>query len=365
MRILNVTSIEDWRGGDAQMYTIYNLLKKYDEIEQFILCPDTSILSQKCEADKASYFTYNKKSKIKSLIKPIQQIVKNQNIDVLHVHDSSALSASILAKILSCRDVRIIYSRKRNNRIKNNFFSKLKYDNKYVEEIVCVSKAVEQIYHDVNVSPNKLVTIYDAIDVQKFSNQISKNIIHKELNLSNETKIVGNICSLTKQKDVKTFIDSAKVIIENYNEEIAFVIIGDGVLKDDLKEYSELKGLNDKVYFLGFRDNVDELLPELDVLLITSLTEGLPLSIYEAFASRVPIVSTKAGGISEVVKNNETGFVSEIKDVDDLAKKVILILLNDELRNNIIENAYQLVSTKFDLKNLEENYLNYYKTLNQ
>lgn len=363
MNILNVTSIVEWRGGDAQMYLVYNLLNKYKEINQFILCPETSVLAEKCKGDKANYFTYSRKGKVNSLIRPIQKIVKEHSIDILHIHDSSALSAVVLAKLFSGSKVKIIYSRKRNNKIKNNFFNKIKYDNKYVEQIVCVSKAVEQIYHDIGMNPAKLLTIYDAIDVSKFRDQVSKNIIHQELNLSSDTKIVGNICSLAAQKDVFTFIDTAKIISEKFQGKIAFVLIGDGPLKDELKAYAIQLNLQDKIHFLGFRNNVNELLPELDVLLMTSITEGLPLSIYEAFACKVPIVSTKAGGIAEVVVNNETGFVTEIKDCSLLAEYVLDLLFDETLSHKIKSNSFQLVSSKFDLKNLEENYLNYYKSL--
>ncbi|GGE94022.1 Glycosyltransferase involved in cell wall bisynthesis [Chishuiella changwenlii] len=363
MKILNVTSIVEWRGGDAQMYTIYNLLNKYKDIKQYILCPENSLLAEKCKHDNADYFTYKKKSKIKSLVSPIIRIVEEQNIDVLHIHDSSALSAAILAKMFTQIQVKIIYSRKRNNRIKDNFFSKLKYDNSYVEKIICVSKAVEKIYLDIKMNQSKLLVIYDAIDVSKFTGNKSKNIIHKELNISDDTLIIGNICSLSKQKDINTFVDTAKLVLEKIQNKVEFVLIGGGELEKELKDYVDSLNLGNKIHFLGFRNNVNELLPELNVLLITSLTEGLPLSVYEAFASKVPIVSTKAGGISEVIIDNETGFLAEVGASNALSSKILTLLDNDELRKEIVEKAFNLVSSNFDLKNLEENYYKFYKSL--
>lgn len=363
MKILNVTSIVEWRGGDAQMYTIFKLLNKYKDISQYILCPENSVLAEKCKDENADYFTYERKSKIKSLILPIIRIVEEQNINVLHIHDSSALSAAILAKMFSKKQFRIIYSRKRNNRIKDNFFSKLKYDNPYVEKIVCVSKAVEKIYLDIKMQESKLLTIYDAIDVSKFAGVKSKNIIHNELNISDDTIIIGNICSLSKQKDIKTFVDTAKLILESTHNKVEFVLIGEGELEKELKDYVDSLNLGNKIHFLGFRNNVNELLPELDILLITSLTEGLPLIVYEAFASKVPIVSTKAGGIPEVIVDNETGFLAEVGDKNVLSSKVLTLLNNDDLKEKMIEKAFDLVSSNFDLKNLKENYYRFYTSL--
>src|SRR5690606_22370603 len=112
MNILNVTSIVEWREGDAQMYTIYNLLKKYDELDQYILCPENSVLYKKALNDKAQVVLYTKKNKVLSMIKPIINCVKNINIDILHIHDSSTLSAAIIDKAVLNKYVKIISSHK-------------------------------------------------------------------------------------------------------------------------------------------------------------------------------------------------------------------------------------------------------------
>ncbi|UUV20635.1 glycosyltransferase [Paenimyroides aestuarii] len=362
MNILNVTSIVEWRGGDAQMYTIYNLLKKHKALNQYILCPINSVLYEKAVHDDAQVLSYIKKNKVFSLINPIIDAVKKHDIDVLHIHDSSALSAAIIAKICLKKEVKLIYSRKRNNRIKKNFFKKLKYDNKYIYKIVSVSKAVEQIFHDIHISSEKLLTIYDAINVAAFSNKNKVGLIHKELNLSQDIQIIGNISSLSKQKDLVTFINTAEKVIKK-NQNVHFVILGSGSEEQLLKELVHTKKIENYVFFLGFKPNVADYLNEFDVLLMTSVTEGLPLTIYEAFASQIPIVSTKAGGIPEVITDGENGFLTEIGDDKTLAEKCLLLLNNSNLANNFKEKSFTLVKNNFDLKNLEENYYNFYTTL--
>lgn len=362
MNILNITSIIEWRGGDSQMYTIYNLLKKHASLNQYILCPDNSVLFTKASNDGAQVLGYEKKNKVFSLIKPIIKYVKKYNIHVLHIHDSSALSAAIIAKLLLKKEIKIIYSRKRNNRIKNNFFKKIKYNNKYIYKIISVSKAVEKIFKDINIPEQKLLTIYDAIDVDTFANNPKTNLIHKELNLLDNVKIIGNISSLAKQKDLITFINTAEIINQT-NKNIHFVILGTGSEETVLKELVKSKKLEDTISFLGFKTNIAAYLNEFDVLLMTSVTEGLPLTIYEAFASKVPIVSTKAGGVPEVVIDNENGFLAKIGDARTLAKKCLLLIENNELANNFKEKSFNKVKNHFDLKNLEENYLNFYTNL--
>src|SRR5690606_27582692 len=261
--------------------------------------------------------SYEKKNKVFSLVKPIIHYVKKFNITVLHIHDSSALSAAIIAKVILKKDLKLIYSRKRNNKIKNNYFSKLKYNNKYIYKIVSVSKAVEKIFHDIHIPSKKLLTIYDAIDVSKFANNSKKGLIHKELQLSDEIKIIGNISSLAKQKDLVTFINTAEKVVK-VNLNVRFVILGTGPEENNLKDLVKAKQLENHIHFLGFKSNVSDYLVEFDILLMTSITEGLPLTIYEAFATKVPIVSTKAGGIPEVITDGENGFLTEIGDVQTL-----------------------------------------------
>ncbi len=362
MNILNVTSIVEWRGGDAQMYTIYNLLKKYDELDQYILCPENSVLYKKASNDGAKVLSYVKKNKVFSLVKPIINYVNKFNIDILHIHDSSALSAAIIAKIFLKKDLKLIYSRKRNNRIKDNFFSKLKYNNKYIYKIVSVSKAVEKIFNDINISKEKLLTIYDAINVSEFANKSKTSLIHEELNLPEELKIIGNISSLAKQKDLVTFINTAEKVIKK-NSHVRFVILGTGSEEHTLKELVQAKQLENSIYFLGFKTNVADYLKEFDILLMTSITEGLPLTIYEAFASKIPIVSTKAGGIPEVVKDGINGYLTEIGDADLLAEKCLLLLEQPDTIDKFKNHSFDLVTSQFDLKNLEENYYKFYTNL--
>ena len=263
------------------------------------------------------------------------------------------------------RTTKLILSRKRNNPIKNKFLNRFKYSHPSIKKIICVSKAVESIFENIISDKNRLTTIYDAIDVSKFKDKKSQNILHQEFNFSPETRIIGNIAGLTNQKDIYTFIDTAKRVKDNNitNNPVKFVVIGDGPLNNNLATYTKSLRLEDDVYFTGYRNNVTDLLPEFDIFLITSITEGLPLTVYEAFACKVPVVATKAGGIPEIVKNRETGLLTELKDSKKLAEYVIELLTNLDLKRNISTNAFNLVQKKHDLSVMEGNYYKLYKSL--
>lgn len=366
MNILNVTTMQGLRGGDAQMYTIYNLLKDKADLKQYILCPDDSDLAEMCRRDNANLITYdhNKKKKINA-VKAIIKSCKIHKIDLIHVHDSTALTCSLIAIKFLNYQPKLVLSRKRNNKIKPFFLNKYKYSHPYITKIVSVSKAVEAIFDEIITDKTRLLTIYDAIDVKKVVAKSNTHILHRAYNLSEETLIIGNIAGLDDQKDLFTFIDTAKRILQNKTDlpDIKFFIVGRGPKKEALEQYISENQLNDDVILTGFRNDVLDILPEFNLLLMTSIEEGLPLSIYEAFAAKIPVVSTDAGGIKEVVKNGATGFVEMQKDSDALSRRCLEILRNPTLKNSIVENAFEVVAAHHDLKNFEENYYNFYKSI--
>lgn len=366
MNILNVTTTHEWRGGEAQLYQYFRLLENFKDLNQMILCPENSVLSKKCTESKSKHFTYFKKSKVSSLLKPIIKICKAEKINIIHVHDSNALTASLIATLFLPKSTKIVLSRKRNNRIKDKFLNRYKYSHPKIQKIISVSKAVEKVFDNIVHDKSRLVTIYDAIDVKFFENVKKTYLIHQEYQLSLDTKIVGNVAALTSQKDIHTFIDTAKKIKSksDLNIPIKFVVIGDGPLKEELIQYRKENDLENDLYFMGFRNNVCDLLPELDVFLITSLTEGLPLTIYEAFACKVPVVSTEAGGIPEVVSNEKTGFLASIKDSETLSERTLEILRNSVLKENIRTNAFNLVKRNHDLNVMQQHYYNFYMSIN-
>lgn len=364
MNILNITTITGLRGGDIQMHTIYSLLKEYEDLNQYILCPEDSDLNKLYGAQDENFIPYKKSGKIFSAVNPIIKAVKEKNIDLVHVHDSSALTAVLLGSRKFPKKVKIILSRKRDKKIKKNILGKFKYGNPKISKIICVSNAVASIFDYVIKDKSKVVTIYDGIDVSKFEGNTSKGLIHSEFNLTNDVKIVGNIAALENQKDLITFVDAVALAKTNpATENVKFAIIGEGKEREKIEKHIHEKGLENDIFLLGFRKNIGELLPEFDVFMMSSISEGLPLTIYEAFACKVPVISTRAGGVPEAVIDNYSGLVCEVKDSKKLSENLIEILTKDELRNKFTENAYKMVKEKFDLPVLKENYYKLYKSL--
>ena len=162
--------------------------------------------------------------------------------------------------------------------------------------------------------------------------------MHKEFKLSPDTKIIANVAALAPHKDYTTFINTVEVL-KGKLLNVVYFIIGEGSEKENIEKLIEEKSLQNDIILTGFRDDVPELLPEIDILLITSETEGLGTAILDAFACNVPVVATAAGGIPEIVIHNQTGLLAEVRDVAGLAENVLKMMNDQELRNRLVAGA--------------------------
>src|SRR5690606_19919072 len=175
------------------------------------------------------------------------------------------------------------------------------------------------------------ITIHSGIDLKKFSFLGKHDFFRNQYKIPHISPIIGNTSALADHKDYFTFINTAEILIKQ-NDNLRFLIIGDGNLRDEIREYVESKKLHNHIIFTGFVTNLAETLHEIDIFLMTSKTEGLGTSILDAFASKVPVVATNAGGIPELVKHEETGLIATVKDHEKLAENVNQILNEPELK---------------------------------
>jgi glycosyltransferase involved in cell wall biosynthesis len=195
---------------------------------------------------------------------------------------------------------------------------------------------------------NKIYIAHEHfIDFDKF--KIKKNLDERE-------NVVGYIGRLSEEKGVLNFIKAIPEIIEKENE-IEFLVGGDGQLRDKIERYLEEKDLNDKVELKGWipHDELPNYLNELKLLVLPSYTEGLPNSMLEAMACGTPVLATPVGAIPDVIRDGETGFIMENNSPECIAENVIRAL-NDSNLDIIVKNARELVEKDFTYEAAVERY---------
>ncbi|MFI8377988.1 glycosyltransferase family 4 protein [Leeuwenhoekiella sp. NPDC079379] len=361
--ILHICSGMAWRGGDSQMLTIVELLSSENDQSHIVLCPENSEVEKRCRERNLRYISVPRGSKISlSYVLNIIKVSKSEKVLALHAHDSSGLTMALLAKTF-LKNKKLIYIRKRNNRISSNLFKKIKYNSSNITNILCVSKAVEKVLQPIIKDHSKIEVIYDGIDVEKYTQATDKDYVRKLLKLNPDAKIVGTLAGLVPQKDIHTFIKAAAYIKKELKSEVKFVIAGDGPLLKELMEFAALLKMEHDIFFLGFRNDGPQLLKGFDVLMLSSKTEGLPLVILEAFATRTPVVSTDAGGVDEGVTNEINGFIVPVENDQALAKRALQVLNDENLANTFTQKSEKLVREKFTLDVMKSNYKKFYNKL--
>lgn len=358
IKVLHISTAKTWRGGEQQLaYMIDGLQKK--EVENFILTVSNSILHQ-VYSDKVTCFE-QKKSHGFSLkwAKKIKSICVNNKIDIIHCHDSKAHTYAVLSSFLYNNKAPIIVHRKVIFKIKQSFLTKYKYNHTRVKKIICISKAVQNEVKKV-LNKDKTTVIYDA---KELNQKRSQNLdLKKEFKIKPDNKLIGYVAALTYEKDHETFLKVAKKIVVN-NKKVHFIIIGEGKLKEKIQSRIKQLDLQKNVTLTGFIKDAKFLIKQFDVLLFTSMLEGLGTTILDAFEYKVPVVTVKNGGAEELVIPNKTGMICNVKDVMCLTESVEKILLDKQLSKTFTNNAYKYVTENHSATKMVDSLYNLYRNV--
>lgn len=363
MKILHVSTPTSWRGGEQQAAYLAIALKAYG-IDQIVLCPDQSVLSTRMKAADIPVEIFSSRGILNyNLARHIAKLCKNKNIDIIHCHDSHAHSAAVISVSIFNTTTPIIVSRRVDFPVSVNLMSRWKYNHPSVKRILCVSEMIKTINAPAIKDPSKLTVVYSGIDLSRYNIPIHPRKLITELHLSPSTRLVGNISALADHKDYPTFLRTAAAICKEYGD-IHFIIAGIGPEEEKIKSIILEQNLGDKVHLLGFREDVVEVIQSLDVFLMTSITEGLGTIVLDAFAAGIPVVSTRAGGIPEMVVNGVTGLLADPGDVLALKNATLRILNDPALRKQLTDNALSRVQD-FSFQATAEKTLDVYRAIMQ
>jgi glycosyltransferase involved in cell wall biosynthesis len=193
----------------------------------------------------------------------------------------------------------------------------------------------------------KYILIREGIEVNK--DELSKHIITKnELGFPESSFLIGMVSCLKAQKSPLDFVKAAALIKEEIPG-VYFVLVGDGPLRRKVEQLRRRLGLKDNFLVLGWREDVMDIIPLFDAVVLTSLWEGLPISLLEAVYFGKPIVATNVDGIKELIRDGENGFLVEPGNYRLLSRRVIQLLENKSLCDSFVLRSRNEVLPRFDL----------------
>lgn len=205
-----------------------------------------------------------------------------------------------------------------------------------------VKKSMIEAYQ---LAGDRIECIYNGIDTNIFQPKDRKGFSHKFTYIT-----VGTLYYIKNHE----LLINAFYIVHQRNPETMLKIIGDGKLWEQISNQIQMLGLSDCVVLEGNQSNIVPYLNRADVYCCTSLVEGLPISVLEAMACQLPVITTPAGGVVDIVKNGENGYIVDY-NADKIAERMELLLLNNELRQSLARKSREM-ATALDIKKCAANY---------
>jgi glycosyltransferase involved in cell wall biosynthesis len=363
MKILHVSGAKSWGGNEQQLIDIIPELTKLG-VENIVFGVKNSLLEKECASKNITFIkTAKNRLNIFSNYRYLKEIVKINQPNLIHLHTSDSLTVYTISDLLFNLEVKAIFSKKGMG-TRSTILSKFKYNYKNIGKIICVSEAVKKSFSEIISQKNKtkLEVVYDGINLDRTTVVRFENL--KDIfNIPDERLIIGNIANHVKAKDLPTLIKTIDYLVNNIGfKNIHLVQIGEfsnkctPVIQNLINEFN----LKEYVTLAGFKSHALDFLTQFDVYVMSSEREGLPLTIYEAFLKKIPIVSTKAGGIPEAITHDYNGFLSEVADYKDLALNLKKILEDEAKRKEFAERSYNLFFEKFTAKENARNVFEVY-----
>lgn len=390
-KILLIEQNQDGTIGGSHycmLYLMQGLNKKYFE-PSILFYENNSLLkhfSEEAETNIMAMEPYSgyKNKKIRQMLNMLETIkrikkcytfIKKKSIDLVHLNNTVAvgydtwLPAAVAANVPCITHDRTFL---RFNQLNLKFFNTL---SKKYSKVLTVSNVIRNNLINQGFNPQKVETVYDGIDSDKFRSRVkkSKKEIMDEFNIDEKTAVIGLVGNIREWKGQAYLIESLN-ILKDYQNNFFCLFVGDVAKNSDkdrnfmkyLKKKIKQYELEKKVLFTGYRSDVPDIINALDIQVNASIEpDPFPHVILEGMALGKVVIATDLGGARESISHEKSGFLVSPKDPKELAEKISIIIKNKELKKCMSAAAYDRVKNKFTLdKNVENTQRIYHSVIN-
>jgi glycosyltransferase involved in cell wall biosynthesis len=345
LKILEVNTEKTWRGGERQTFFA---------LKGFVL------LNQTVELVARKGFPLHTKSEeegikcypVKSHLAVIPFfILSGHKYDIIHVQTASLLTFAVLTKPFHV--AKVVFTR-RLDFVPKGWLTRWKY--RQADLIVSITTPIKNILSKFGVE--KQVVIPECIEEKELNFSRAKEVII-ELQLTGK-KIIGTTAALVQHKDPQTLVKTIDALSKLRND---FVLLhfGEGILQPEIERMISDRNLGNYYKLMGFQQNVEDFFSIFDVFVMSSEEEGLGSSVLDAFIYNVPVVSTNAGGLAEILDGR--GNLVNVKDFQALAEQLNIVLANPESTAITVNKAFQYANKALTVENVHKMYLDAFEKL--
>ncbi|MBI5267434.1 MAG: glycosyltransferase family 4 protein [candidate division Zixibacteria bacterium] len=298
-------------------------------------------------------------------LRKLCRLVGTERVDLIHSHLDGMNFYACLGGLLTRRPVIATFHGTVGDWHGAGIKSKLKYAviRKRATRVVAVSNYLKrELEQKWSFSSDRVTMIHNGVDFEALDAQVPKGSLRSDLGLEPGMPLIGMVGNIRAPKGYRYFVEAARLIRDRIPE-CRFLIVGhgEGALLHELTNQITTLGLADRVILTGFREDVAHILSQLDLFMLSSLTEGLSIATIEAMGLGRPVVVTDSGGPGEIVRDGETGFLVPPASAKALADRAVELLHNRALAECMGHAARAHVRRRFSLEQNVRSYEQLYR----
>jgi glycosyltransferase involved in cell wall biosynthesis len=273
--------------------------------------------------------------------------IRQEKYDIVHTHSSVAGVVGRLAAVLARVPVIVHHvhgwglQEDMSKTLRTLYLGLERFCARFTNRLIAVSRPTLQKGLTYRIGrEDKFALIYNGIPLENFQQQFDKQKIYSGLGLDPQCKIVGMIGRLDKQKNPLDFIRAAALVVKDYPK-VQFLIAGEGSLRPECERLIDELNLASRFFLLGYRNDINKILQVMTFTVLSSLWEGLPVVFQESMSAGKPIIANDIDGARDVIIQGETGYLVTPHQAREMADRMLDLLNNDDLCNQLSLNAQQ------------------------
>jgi len=260
-----------------------------------------------------------------SILLRLVGILKEHNVDILHCHRHKLTIYCVIAAIITRTPVVMahVHGLGRSRNFRRRLINFLLF--KKLNRIIAVANSVKEdvLRNNWSLSDEKIFVLENSVDYERFAGlSISKQNAKQMMGLPSDVFVFGTAGRLTPTKGLLYLIEAFSKVKEQ-KPSAHLVLLGDGQCRAELEQQASKVSCRNSIHFLGYRDNIEQLLRGMDVFVLSSVAEGMPRVILEAMSAGIPCIATEVGGIPEIIVGNDVGLLVSPRDPAALAQAMI------------------------------------------
>lgn len=354
INVCHLASGDLWAGAEVQLATLIAGLTKFQDVRLTVILLNSGILADRLgECGIPVRILEERSHNAVQLLFQIRRILSEERFDILHTHryKENILGGLAGAMVGVPHQIRTVHGMREPfvgfKSVKSRVYRMLDMlvARSRIKMSIAVSCDIERQL-SARYGADRVVMIHNGIDCERLRLTTSPAVVRQRLGVDVTHKLIGSVGRLTPVKGYQYLLGAFRRIAER-DSNARLVLVGDGPERLRLESLAWEYGIDKKVIFYGFTSDVGEILAALDVFVLSSLHEGISISLLESLALGIPSVVTAVGGNPEVVRHNETGLLVPPLDEPALADAIVSLLDNPGRTAAMREAGRKLVETEF------------------